>query len=178
MHHFGALLRGHIFNCCEKCVTVKYLGLSRSTYGWGELQSFPHSFLGLWRKKNCYSATWINLYVSFLLFIQIEILILLSLFVIYDLHTLSTWFSFYLLYLGESWLNLNIAVWFRVIQVGGACRKALTDISCTWWKTYIWWHGRRKSRQGLGWRALAWSDVSPAVTSVKWKWVCSWGRSV
>lgn len=80
----------------------------------------------------------------------------------------------FLLNLGDWWLDLNIAVLFRVIQAGGVCRKTLTDISCTSWNTYIWWHGHKRSRQGLNWATLAWSDVSPAVTSVKW--VCSWGE--
>lgn len=60
----------------------------------------------------------INLYVHFVVYlIQIRILTLLTLSVIYNLHTLSTWFSICLLLFGR--LNLNIAVSSGVIQMGG-----------------------------------------------------------
>lgn len=46
----------------------KNLGMSRSKYRCGELQSFPHGFLGLWRKKKNVT-TCINLYVNVFSFI-------------------------------------------------------------------------------------------------------------
>lgn len=69
MHYLGALLRVHTFHCCEKCVTVKLWIVRGVNIDEVNCSLFHMVSWGFEGRRNVNPATWINLYVHFVVYL-------------------------------------------------------------------------------------------------------------